>query len=84
MDLSINDALEIIDKAAREGRRELVKLLSTRYLGLKELILAGEVAKNQKDAVLEVASAIDRKAHEKPWYFMAGALFLGLLMGRKK
>lgn len=79
----INEALSVLNEAARDKKEELQELLSGKYDDLKAVVSdveseisnsAGRAAQrleelktSASERVMETVQRVDRKAHEKPW-----------------
>ena len=88
----MNEALEVLDQAAKERKEDLTQMMTDKYSELRSNLAGGspvskfasqgqETIKNvfgQGQSKIKVAATdIDRKAHKKPWPFVAGAAALG-------
>jgi len=93
----INEALELLNEAAREKKDELKGLMSNKYSHIREVMTAGvdhgkEVLKHaqditketiiqSKEKVIEIATDIDKRVHKDPWVYIAGTAAASLLLG---
>lgn len=79
----INEALSVLNEAARTGREELEELFSDKYNDLRSAVRdaeaqlsdsarqgahrLGEMKDSAVERVKDTALQVDRKAHESPW-----------------
>jgi ElaB/YqjD/DUF883 family membrane-anchored ribosome-binding protein len=89
----INEALELLNEAAKEKRDELKGLMSNKYAHIREAMSSGvenaqELLAQGKEKAIEIAGNVDKRVHKDPWVYIAGAaaasLLLGYLMGSKR
>jgi len=89
----INEALELLNEAAKEKKDELKGLMSNKYSHIREAMSAGvghaqEALVQGKEKALEIAGDVDNRVHKDPWVYIAGtaaaSLLLGYLMGSKR
>jgi len=96
-DKRIEEALEMLNAAAREHRAELQTAMENKYADLSSVVReftnevksqASEKVDDAKHKVGEIATGIDKSAHKNPWAFIGGAsaagLALGFLLGRSR
>lgn len=93
----INDALELLNEAAKEKKDELRGLLTDKYSHIKQAMATGaqhgrEVIDKAKcltqDAIVkgeekikEVVSEADQRVRKDPWPYIAGTAVFSLLLG---
>lgn len=93
----IDEALHLLNEAAKEKKEELQRLLGEKYSNIKETLT--EVAMNNKDVMNhvkriaqdtleegqerlgEVAGDIDRQVRSNPWPYIGGAAGAALILG---
>ena len=91
------EALELLNEAAREKKDEIQGLLGDKYSDIRQIIeqaakkqqktlkqaqrLAGEWMEGGEETLRDVASEVDEKVHENPWQYIAGAAVGALLLG---
>jgi len=89
----INEALELLNQAAKEKKEELKGLMSNKYAHIREAMSSGveqaqEAIKQGKEKAIEIAGDVDKRVHKDPWVYIAGAaagaLLLGYFMGSKR
>ena len=91
------EALHLLNEAAREKKDEIQNLLKDRYTEIRDVV--EEAAKKSKkryrrvkdsaeewvgegqDSIQEVVSDLDDKVHENPWAYLGGAAVAALLVG---
>ncbi|MEK7775004.1 MAG: hypothetical protein AAB305_03860 [Candidatus Zixiibacteriota bacterium] len=96
-DKRINEALELLNAAARDKKSELQAAMETKYTDLSSVVSAfTDQVKNRttekfeagKQKVVDVATDINESAHKNPWAFVGGAaaaaLVFGYLLGRSR
>jgi len=96
-DKRINEALELLNAAARDQKTELRAAIESKYTDLASLVgaLGHEVRSRAavkyeagKQKVAAVAGDIDKSVHRSPWTYIGGtavaALLLGFLLGRSR
>ena len=76
------DALTLLNDAAREKREDIQKLLSEKYLHIKDALSTGT------DKATEVFEEVDESVRKNPWAYIGGvavgALILGYILGSQK
>lgn len=93
----INDALELLNEAAKEKKEEFKGLLTDKYSHIKQAMAAGAEHGRQvldkarfvtQDAIVkgeekikEVVSEADQRVRKDPWPYIAGAAAFSLLLG---
>ncbi len=93
----IQEALELLNDAAREKKEEVAVLLSDKYECLKEIVgnmisdgetIAGQTQKKilkglhqEEKKLKEVVEEWDEKIHKDPWLFLGGAALGSLMLG---
>jgi ElaB/YqjD/DUF883 family membrane-anchored ribosome-binding protein len=93
----IDEALELLDTAARDKRAELSAALENKYTDLASVVrsVSNQVKDRAtqkivagKQKVVEVATCIDRSVHENSWTYIAGAagaaMLFGFFLGRSR
>lgn len=91
------DALHLLNEAAREKKDEIQGLLNDRFTSIRDVVedaakKSRRTARRTKDtadewlgegteAVREVASELDDRVHENPWAYLGGAALGALLLG---
>ena len=96
-DKRINEALELLNAAARDKKSELQAAMETKYTDLSSVVSAfTDQVKNRttekfeagKQKVVDVATDINKSAHKNPWAYVGGAaataLVFGYLLGRSR
>ena len=91
------EALQLLNEAARDKKEEIQNLLGNKYSEIRELL--EETASKQKknfaqarrvaedwmeeggEQVREVVEDIDDKVHENPWPYIGGVAIGALLLG---
>jgi ElaB/YqjD/DUF883 family membrane-anchored ribosome-binding protein len=91
------EALHLLNEAAREKKEELQNLLNDRYTEFRDVI--GDTAKKGRktykrvkndaeewlgegtESIKEMASELDEKVHENPWAYLGGVAVGALLLG---
>jgi ElaB/YqjD/DUF883 family membrane-anchored ribosome-binding protein len=95
----INEALTLLNEAARDKKEELGSLLEGKYDSLKQAVLHMETKVEEQarrgfsktcdmaHEMKEKAERVDQKVHEDPWktltWATVGAFVVGFLIGRK-
>ena len=93
----LNDALQVLNDAAKEKKDEIQKLLSDRYADIQDALhdVAVQGRRNFKKAqraathaieegeerIKEVAGDVDRNVRKNPWAYIGGAAVGALLLG---
>lgn len=91
------EALQLLNEAAREKKDEIQHLLSGKYSDIQNLIkttaqakaaelghyreLAEEAIGEGTERVKAAAGDVDRKVRENPWPYVGGAALAALLLG---
>ncbi len=96
-DKRINEALELLNAAARDKKAELQAAMQDKYTDLSSVVSAfthqmreraGEKYEAGKQKVVDVATDIDHSVHKHPWAYIGGAaataLVFGFLLGRSR
>jgi len=96
-DKRINEALELLNAAARDKKGELQAAMENKYADLSSVVSsftdqmksrATEKFEAGKQKVIDVATDIDKSVHKNPWAYIggaaAGAMLLGFLLGRSR
>ena len=96
-DKRINEALELLNAAARDKTTELQAAMENKYTELSAVVSAfTDRMKNRatdkfeagKQKVVDVATDIDKSVHKNPWAYIGGAaaaaLVFGFLLGRSR
>jgi ElaB/YqjD/DUF883 family membrane-anchored ribosome-binding protein len=93
----INEALTLLNEAARDKKGEFSELLGDKYDDLKQAVLGMEseletkarlgvqkakaVSHDASEHVKHVASVVDQKAHEDPWKTFGWAVAGAFVVG---
>ena len=93
----IDEALALLNEAAREKRDEFSRILTDKYSDLKDTLLdavqrkkesLGEVRetveetlRQSEDAIRESAAELEKEVRKNPWPFLGGAAAAALLLG---
>lgn len=93
----INEALALLNEAARDKKDEFGELLGDKYGDLKSAVLGMEseleakarlgvqkvksVSHDASENIKQVASAVDQKAHEDPWKTFGWAVAGAFVVG---
>lgn len=84
----LQQALELLEDAARKTPGELNQVAQDKYNNLKKLLADQDIPghlREWRDAGAErcrvVSEAVDTHVHENPWPYVGGALIGGLLLG---
>ena len=93
----INEALRLLDEAARDKKHELRDLMGNQYHHLRDAVVEGEhnlirIAARAKDEGVEkakqAAGDVDKHVRDHPWPYIGGvavtALLVGYIMGRNR
>ena len=91
------DALQLLNEAAREKKDEIQDLLGDKYTDIRRIIeqaaskqqknlkraqrVAGEWIDENEEKLREVASEVDESVHENPWPYIGGVAVATLLLG---
>ena len=91
------EALHLLNEAAREKKDEIQNLLSDKYVDIRRVIeqqtskqkenlkraqrVAGELIEGGGEKVREVAAELDENVHENPWPYIGGVAVVALLLG---
>lgn len=86
----INEALDLLNREAREKRAEIIHLLNERYSNFREVlgeILGGrmekikEVVTAGEEKIKEVSTGVERRIYENPWLSVGVSAASGFLLG---
>lgn len=93
----LNEALELLNEAAREKKGELQNILTDKYSHIREAMtleaqkaksMAQEVMVDGEKKIKEATAKVDANVRKDPWPYVAGtaaiALLVGYLMGSKR
>jgi|WetSurMetagenome_2_1015567.scaffolds.fasta_scaffold547430_2 ElaB/YqjD/DUF883 family membrane-anchored ribosome-binding protein len=93
----INEALRLLDEAARDKKHELRDLMGNQYHHLRDVVTEGEhnlirMAARAKEEGVEkakkAAGDVDKHVRDHPWPYIGGiavtALLVGYIMGRNR
>jgi len=96
-DKRINEALELLNAAARDKKAELQAVMENKYTDLSSVVSAfASQMKNRatetfevgKQKVVDVATDINKSVHKSPWAYIGGAaaaaLVFGFLLGKSR
>ena len=96
-DKRINEALELLNAAARDKKAELQAAMVDKYTDLSSVFgsftdqmkqRASSTYEAGKQKVVDVATDIDKSVHRNPWAYVGGAavvaLVFGFLLGRSR
>ena len=82
----ISEAIEILNEAAKEKADELKGLMGDKCVHIRQAIMSG--AEQGREKVKEIAGNVDKRVHQDPWVYIAGAaagsLLLGYFLGSKR
>ena len=80
----LEDALVLINKAAKEEKDELRQIIHDKYTDIKT-VFADKISQGT-EAVTHTITSVDKKIKENPWPYVAGAaagaFILGFLLHR--
>jgi hypothetical protein len=87
----IDEALELLEKAAQKKKKELHRLINDKYPGIKNIFQDGildqlkditvKTIEAGEDKIKEVEGELEKKLKDNPWPFMAGVAISCLLLG---
>jgi ElaB/YqjD/DUF883 family membrane-anchored ribosome-binding protein len=93
----LEEALALLNEAARDKREEVKKLITDKYTDLTSALSDAADASGQwlkkegklaTDSTKEAASTVNESVHKHPWPYIGGAavgtLILGLILGRRR
>jgi ElaB/YqjD/DUF883 family membrane-anchored ribosome-binding protein len=93
----IQEALRLLDEAARDKKHELRNLMGNQYHHLRDAVTEGEqnlmrMATRARDEGVEkakqAAGDVDKHVRDHPWPYIGGvaltALLVGYIMGRNR
>jgi ElaB/YqjD/DUF883 family membrane-anchored ribosome-binding protein len=96
-DKRINEALELLNAAARDKKSELQSAMEEKYTDLSSVVSvfaeqmktrATEKYQDGKQKVVDCATGIDKSVHQNPWAYIGGAaaaaMMCGFFMGRSR
>jgi len=96
-DKRIEEALEMLNAAARDHKAELQTAMENKYADISSVVRAftnevksqaSEKIDDAKHKAGEIATGIDKNAHKNPWAYIGGAAAagpaLGFLFGRSR
>jgi len=96
-DKRINEALELLNAAARDKKAELQAVMENKYTDLSSVVSAfagqmknraAETFEAGKQKVVDVATDINKSVHKSPWAYIGGAaaaaLVFGFLLGKSR
>ena len=76
------EALHLLNEAAKEKKEDVVKLLSEKYSHIKDALDEG------RDKAAEVFEDVDKTVRKNPWPYIGGvaigALLFGFILGNQK
>ena len=91
------EALQLLNEAARDKKDEIQNLLTDKYSDIQSLIrktaktkikeagryrdVAEEALEEGTEQLKNVVSDVDSKVHENPWPYVGGAALAALLLG---
>ncbi len=82
----INEALELLNNAARDKKEEILSLITNRYTDLKDAV---ETTKEKADEAIHAGQVrfkkatrdMNKKVSKDPWAFIGAAAGVALLLG---
>lgn len=82
----LEDALGLINKAAREESEELKNIIQGKYQDVKKIFgekkeYLGVQLAHGAEAAKHTISNVDKTVHENPWPYLAGVAVGGFLLG---
>lgn len=96
-DKRINEALDLLNAAARDKRAELQAAMESKYSDLSSVVSAfagtiGSRAVDQYEAgkrkVVDMATDVNKSVHRNPWAYVGGAAvgatLVGYMLGRSQ
>ena len=96
-DKRINEALELLNNAARDKKGELQTAMENKYTDLTSMFgsfteqvkqRATETYEDGKQKVVACATGIDKSVHQNPWAYIGGAaaaaMVCGFMLGRSR
>ncbi len=91
------EALQLLNDAAKEKKDEIQNLLSDKYTDIRKIIeqtasqqkqnlkraqrVAGEWIEEGEETLRDVAAEVDENVHENPWPYIGGVAIGALLLG---
>ncbi len=82
----LEDALLLLNKAAKEETEELKKMVHEKYEDVREMF--GEKIAQGTDSAKKTIADVDKKVRANPWPYIAtatmGAFLLGLFLHRQR
>jgi ElaB/YqjD/DUF883 family membrane-anchored ribosome-binding protein len=91
------EALQLLNEAAREKKDEIGRLLSDKYSHIRDVVQdaaernretfrrvkkqAERVWEDNSEKVREFAEDVDEQVHKNPWPYIGGAALAALLLG---
>lgn len=96
-DRRIDQALELLEEAARDRKHELQSAMENKYSNLTSMLgsITGQIRHRVseryeagKQKAVDVAVGVDKSVHNSPWAYIggaaAGAMLVGFLLGRSR
>lgn len=93
----VNEALEILEAAARDSKQQLTSAMENKYTNLTSMLgsITGQIGHRVsegyamgKQRAVDAAVGVDKSVHNRPWAYIggtaAGAMLVGYLMGRSR